>query len=901
MATVLTQIQNANLVICQNIENHTNQRKILSQNILSQLRNFVEGIAVALHNDSLNVEFNYPSIEPGLAYIRSQSKYNFIGKFHKLLQISTSHYTLDGESSERLMLKYYEYLFRIRSLLNQKFNISILENLELFPVDLDPSLKEYHEKIAEKIEKIKSIESINSKKDRYYIHKTRPFFINNSIYYEVTFYPAVNKVNKHNRIIAFTKIDISGKYACMLTLQNESIEVLGYSMPIIIIHHWEISIRPCEFNNFAKILKLQIQVNTISNEYKFLMAWLTERSGSLLDLLDLHEPIYLTIKSQAINNNLENSQIFTIIDRVRNLNLNKLAGYNILRYLMLRMNNQIIKSQIDHRGCPYLSNLNLSFSCIPFERMPFCTSLRGHNPKITDLIECINPDSREQEFLARRVKNNIEQNGALYTPLKDMDNFENIEGLMSIYNNKLYSKHREKRKLVLDKGHIFINQYEEDTFKIITKLQEYSIKGISGYTNAIETWLNTSGITIDDPIKVSAIKELFSESRIAVIYGAAGTGKSTMVDYIAHYFNDKRKLFLAHTNPAIDNLKRKINAQNSDFSTIKSHINKYNNPTDYDLLIIDECSTVSNVDFLDVLEKTSFKLIILVGDIYQIASIQFGNWFNLIKFFIPEKSVFELTTPYRTSNTDLLNFWNKVRNIDDDISEILVRNGYTNILDKALFERNFEDEIILCLNYDGLYGINNINRFLQSSNPKKSVTWGVSNYKVGDPILFSETERFKPVIYNNLKGKIIDIVEIDGGIQFDIELDRSLDESSVWGTDLIWVKDSIVRFSVYNSTSSDEDDDSLNSTIPFQVAYAVSIHKAQGLEYDSVKVVITDANEDEISHSIFYTSITRARKYLKIFWTPETQQNVLNKLCINNNTKDVRLLSSRCELTPATN
>ena len=58
---------------------------------------------------------------------------------------------MDGDSSERLMLKYYEYLYRIRSLLLHIFNISILPNLELFPVDLDPSLHEYHEKIANKI------------------------------------------------------------------------------------------------------------------------------------------------------------------------------------------------------------------------------------------------------------------------------------------------------------------------------------------------------------------------------------------------------------------------------------------------------------------------------------------------------------------------------------------------------------------------------------------------------------------------------------------------------------------------------------------------------------------------------------------------------------------------------
>ncbi|HFF4820010.1 TPA: AAA family ATPase, partial [Acinetobacter baumannii] len=570
-------------------------------------------------------------------------------------------------------------------------------------------------------------------------------------------------------------------------------------------------------------------------------------------------------------------------------------GYNILRYLLLKMNNQVIKAQYDSRGCSYLSNLKLSYSCIPFEEMPFCTSLRGHNPKLRDLLECINSEERNQEFLARRIKNNIEQNGILYTPLAEVEYFGSTQKLIDKYNNQLYHSHKENRKLVFDKGHIFINQYENDTYKIIKKLQSYSDSGIAGYSYAVELWLNSSSIIIDDPLKIIAIKQLFSDSKIAIIYGAAGTGKSTMVDHIAHYFNDKQKLFLAHTNPAIDNLKRKISAQNSDFRTIKSHISRYNS-AEYDLMIIDECSTVSNTDILNVLEKTSCKLIVFIGDIYQIKSIQFGNWFNIIKSFIPKKSVFELTNPYRTSNKNLLNFWHKVRYIEDDIAEIMVRNNYTTILDNALFEKKFEDEIILCLNYDGLYGINNINRFLQSSNQGKAVSWGISTYKVGDPILFSETERFKPVIYNNLKGKIIDIIEIAEGIQFDIELDRSLDESSVWGTELYWVKDSIIRFSVFNAISSDEDDDSSYSTIPFQVAYAVSIHKAQGLEYDSVKVVITDANEDEITHSIFYTAITRARQNLKIYWTPETQHNILRKLSLIPNSKDIHLLASRKNL-----
>ena len=55
-----------------------------------------------------------------------------------------------------------------------------------------------------------------------------------------------------------------------------------------------------------------------------------------------------------------------------------------------------------------------------------------------------------------------------------------------------------------------------------------------------------------------------------------------------------------------------------------------------------------------------------------------------------------------------------------------------------------------------------------------AISWGASVYKVGDPVLFNETERFRPVIYNNLKGRIVDIEPRPGRIQFDVELDRPL-------------------------------------------------------------------------------------------------------------------------------
>jgi hypothetical protein len=253
--------------------------------------------------------------------------------------------------------------------------------------------------------------------------------------------------------------------------------------------------------------------------------------------------------------------------------------------------------------------------------MPFCTSLAGHNPRFWDLAECLDATTRRHELLARRVKNNVERYGLLYTPVADLEDFGDVTALVTAYNSHIYYKHTQ-RQAVLDKGHVFIRGYEDDTFAIVEKLQQLASSGIDGYSAAVERWLGETPRGIDDEFKGDALKQLFSQSKVALVYGAAGTGKSTMVDHIASYFNDKSKLFLAHTNPAMNNLKRKVTAQDSTFRTISSHIHRAGSDPEYDVLVIDECSTVSNADLLKVLEQTSFRLLVLVGDVYQIESIR---------------------------------------------------------------------------------------------------------------------------------------------------------------------------------------------------------------------------------------------------------------------------------------
>jgi hypothetical protein len=55
--------------------------------------------------------------------------------------------------------------------------------------------------------------------------------------------------------------------------------------------------------------------------------------------------------------------------------------------------------------------------------------------------------------------------------------------------------------------------------------------------------------------------------------------------------------------------------------------------TEYDILVTDEYSTVNNGDMIDILKKATFSLLILVGDIYQIEAIEFGNWFSAARGF----------------------------------------------------------------------------------------------------------------------------------------------------------------------------------------------------------------------------------------------------------------------------
>lgn len=259
----------------------------------------------------------------------------------------------------------------------------------------------------------------------------------------------------------FTKCEINTNYAIKVSTVKVRAKIFGIYTEIQIINNWQIAIRPCEIKNMYRIFGKSIEYSAGYKEYREIMSFLTNTGYNLFDLANMEEEYYEKIKNY-FNNIVTTNYIFGLIDDSRNIIKNNLGGTNILRHLLYNLNNVIIKKQYKDEQNEMLSNLYLKWESVPFERMPFVTSLSGHNPKSYDLFECIDVQNRKDELLAKYIQTNTEQNGCLYTLKSELTAFGDVEELVKKYNSKLYYKH-ENRKLIIDGDNVYIKEYEENT------------------------------------------------------------------------------------------------------------------------------------------------------------------------------------------------------------------------------------------------------------------------------------------------------------------------------------------------------------------------------------------------------------------------------------------------------
>ena len=891
-------------IIDKNIEAHKilKDRGLLSENILAQLRNLTEDLAILVNNreNSLNMDIHYNNVECSMNYVAGVHKYKYISMFHKFLQSTVSHYTPSENDAERLILFYFRYICMMKQTL-ENFGIIALKKLDDFPIYEDNLTKEHYKKICKVIEELGDIKSKYLKRGRFYVNKCRPIYSDGKVYYEITLTKATNYINKFERILMYSKQYIPDNYSIKLSYVDRTVEIFSSNSKIKIIDNYIISIRPCELKNIGLIVGLNYSISDEYAEYSNLMKILKEEEINILDILLKEEEIFNNyinkIKEKANNNNISN-----ILIKVREHLLSNQRGCNVLRYLLVKMDNQVIKDQLCDEANRNISYLHIVNQSIPFDSMPYAMSLCNHNISWFHLINAIDIDGRNFELLGRYVKNNCETNNILYTPCEEVEKFGDIDELIEEYNKAIVKYGidiRQKNILIKEHNNIYIKSYEETSIEIINTINSYKVIPDKEIIDILENKKQEYLIMDISSDKKNILNNIFRSESIAIIHGSAGTGKTKLLEVLATIFEDYNKIFLSNTNTSVENLRTRISKfdiYNSKFKTITNY-NKYDE-NNYDILIIDECSMVSNSDMLKILKKQNYKLIILAGDVFQIESIKYGNWFSLAYYLFNKEIVYELENTNRTDDSDLLDLWKMVRDNDDNARNKINNQEYSSDINLTIFDKMDEDEIILCLNYDGLHGINNINRILQEKNHNIEYSIGVDLFKEEDPIVFNDCPRFRD-LYNNLKGRIkkIELDKINDCTWFTILVDEVLFNSQ-GNYEILEQHDNktLIRIYVNNFKDTNEDENGYEHIIPFNLAYAISIHKAQGLEYNSVKIIITSNVEDEITKNIFYTAITRSKKYLKIFWSSETQNKIFENMKKRANLKDISLLKRKLDL-----
>ena len=873
-------INDLNIKIEKNIDDSVDNRGYMSQNIIKSLRDLVEYIAFKVYvieDKKCYLDYNHVNTGLAIKYIKSSRKHEILKNFHALLEIGPSHNSYSEDGSIRLMVKYQEYLVDLKSYYFEMFKEKILTNLYKFPIfKIDPSLYDYYKEIYNKLIQVKFDNNERVLGNAYYIKKTKPVAIEDRVFYELTLTPATDYVNKFNRIIFYSPVRIPDNYAIKISFVKKNIKSFNSDVEIKVINNYEIFIKPAEINSLYKIFGINKRVSYRANEYEYFMQLLKNNHWTLNHIINLNDKEFEMIKQESLVYNTHH--LFELFKMIRNIVVDNKPGYNVLKYLIHTLRNSVVMDQLSDGQCSKLSDLYLKYGCIVFETMPYASSLNGHRVSISDLFDIIEPENREHEFFGRKIKDLSDSTNRIYFSFKELG-YSDEEGnlLIQKFNDNVYYKHTE-RYLKSIGNKVYIRGYEESTIKIINILKNMTNKPYDNYKNMYDIFDVFDDYKFTDSKKEDICKEIYNNSRVGLIYGSAGTGKTEMIKIISKIFDSKKIAFLSKTNSALNNIKLRVSKKSMDdydFFTVDKFIDD-SIEDNYDLIVVDECSMVENNIMLQMLQKNNYDCLLLVGDIYQIEAIEFGNWFRFAKELIQENS-YELTENFRTTNNGLKKLWSKVRNLDDGITEKTIDEAYSEILSESIFENREEEEIVLCLNYDGPYGINNINRYLQMTNKNDAIEWGINTYKVGDPIIFSDVRRFSNVLYNNLKGKIRKIEKDEDSITFELFVERKISDFDAFTNSIkVISKDeegSVIEIKVLRKDDDDKDDE-VGYIVPFVVSYATSIHKSQGLEFNSVKIIISDESEELITKNIFYTAITRSKNHLKIYWS----QNVKIKL-----------------------
>ena len=398
-------------------------------------------------------------------------------------------------------------------------------------------------------------------------------------------------------------------------------------------------------------------------------------------------------------------------------------------------------------------------------------------------------------------------------------------------------------------------------FRMLNNNKSLTDKKIDSTIKEIESFLE---ITYNDEQREAISKSYKND--FLIITGGPGTGKTTIMRGIIELYRMMNKLnyeklsekiaLLAPTGRAA---KRMTEATLVRASTIHRflkwqkesntfQVNEYNK-SKVEFIILDETSMVDTYLMASLLKGISANCkIVLVGDDHQLPSVGPGN---VLHDLIDSKmlEVVELTELYRQGNdSNIINLAYDIRNssinkdifnVTDDLTFIECNDSEVipNISEicNTYLDLNYHDFQILAPIYKGLNGIDTINQSIKEIfNPKNkrknSKDIGGETLQEGDKVI-QLTNMPDDNVYNGDIGLINRIVS---NPRSEIYLDFD---------------GNIVKYTPSNFNN-------------FRLAYAISIHKSQGSEFDIVVIPIVKGYHKMLYQKLIYTAVTRAKKKL---------------------------------------